>query len=38
MQTHELFVFEHLDPGGAVGVGPDRIGDAGKIDTDTTSA
>jgi len=38
MQTHELFIFEHLDLGGAIVVGPDRIIDAGKIDIDTTSA
>jgi hypothetical protein len=38
MQPHELFIFEHFDPGGAIVVGPDRIIDAGKIDIDTTSA
>jgi hypothetical protein len=37
MQPHELFIFEHFDPGGAIVVGPDRIIDAGKIDIDTTS-
>jgi hypothetical protein len=38
MQPHELFIFEHFDPGGAIVVGPDRIIDAGKRDIDTTSA
>jgi hypothetical protein len=38
MQTHELFIFEHLNPGSAIGIGPGRIVDAGKIDIDTTSA
>jgi hypothetical protein len=34
MQPHELFIFEHFDPGGAIVVGPDRIIDAGKRDID----
>src|SRR4029453_421665 len=38
MQPHELFIFEHFDPGGAIVVGPDRFIDAGKRDIDTTSA